>query len=52
MYEYDDDKIKEFVELDSNHQNLDDVLEVVERFIRACGYNPKGALEFVEEFEK
>lgn len=40
---------KETVTVCAPMGELEQVLEVVERFIRASGYNPEGTLKFIKE---
>lgn len=40
---------KERIEMSADMQTLEQVLEFLERFIRAAGYNPSGQLDFTKE---
>lgn len=41
----------ESVTMRAEMHSLPEVLETIERFIRGCGYNPEGQLNFVKEVQ-
>lgn len=41
----------EVIRISAPMEGIDTVLETIERFIRAAGYNPEGTLTFVKEEE-